>query len=106
MLTDVLAIFANDFPKKSDELRKINEENFDENEKIIFLKGAKIAYENIITNFSSGEIKNLKSLLHKNVLDAFSLAIKDRKSNGLVSETTFIGINSAIIKNYAQKNKQ
>ncbi len=98
------ATFANDFPKKSDELRKINEENFDENEKIIFLKGAKIAYENIITNFSSGEIKNIKSLLHKNVLDAFSLAIKDRKSNGLVSETTFIGINSAIIKNYAQKN--
>ena len=34
----------------------------------------------------------------------FNEAIKERKNKGLISETTFIGINSADIKNYNQKN--
>ena len=44
---------------------KLNQTNFDENAKENFLKGAKIAYETIITDFSSGNLKNIKSLLDK-----------------------------------------
>ena len=38
------------------------------------------------------------------MLADFNEAIKERKNKGLISETTFIGINSADIKNYVQKN--
>ena len=44
-------------------------ENFDDTAKKEFLTGAKIAYENIITSFSSGNLKNIKSLLDKKVLN-------------------------------------
>ena len=44
---------------------KINEKNFDEKAKVEFLKGAKIAYENIIKDFSSGNLKSIKNLLHQ-----------------------------------------
>ena len=77
---------------------------FDENAKNDFIKGAKIAYESVITSFSSGDLKNIKSLLDKKVLSDFNEAIKDRKKKGFISETTFIGINSANIKNYNQQN--
>ncbi len=89
-------------PQKAQKI--INQENFDDTAKKEFLTGAKIAYENIITSFSSGNLKNIKSLLDKKVLNEFNEAIKDRKEKGLVSETTFIGINSADIKNHNQLN--
>ena len=41
----------------------LNEATFDENAKKEFLKGAKIAYETIVTNFSKGKLKEIKSLL-------------------------------------------
>ena len=40
----------------------------------------------------------------KEVINNFGEAIKERKSKGLISETTFIGINSADIKNFSQTN--
>ena len=98
------ASFHHDFPSKNEESQKIDENNFDEKAKADFLKGAKIAYESIVTNFSSGEIKKIKTLLDKKVLNEFNEAIKDRKNKGLTSNTTFIGINSADIKNYSQIN--
>ena len=58
----------------------------------------------LITSFSSGDLKNIKSLLDNKVLSDFNEAIKDRKKKGFISETTFIGINSADIKNYNQQN--
>ena len=82
----------------------ISEENFDENEKKEFLNGAKIAYETIITNFSSGNLKAIKILLDKKILNQFNEAIKDRKDKELTSETTFIGINSVNIKEHNQLN--
>ena len=97
------AAFPQDFTTKK-ESQKIDENNFDEKAKADFLKGAKIAYESIITSFSSGDLKNIKSLLDKKVLSDFNEAIKDRKKKGFISETTFIGINSADIKNYNQQN--
>ena len=82
----------------------VNQENFDENAKKEFLSGAKIAYETIITSFSSGNIKSIKTLLDKKVLNEFNEAIKDRTEKKLISETTFIGINSAKIKEHNQLN--
>ena len=98
------ASFHHDFPSQKEESKKIDENNFDDKAKADFLKGAKIAYESIVTNFSSGELKQIKTLLDKKVLNEFNEAIKDRKNKGLISNTTFIGINSADIKNYNQIN--
>jgi len=98
------ANFAQNIPGKKENLKKIDETSFDEKAKTDFLKGAKIAYESVITDFSEGNLKNIKSLLDKKVFADFNEAIKERNKKGLISETTFIGINSADIKNYVQKN--
>ena len=98
------ATFAQDIPKKKQEFKKIDEMSFDEKAKTDFLKGAKIAYESVITDFSKGNLKNIKNLLDKKVFADFNEAIQERKNKGLISETTFIGINSVDIKNYVQKN--
>ena len=95
--------FPHDAPIQRQQ-KKINAENFDENAKKEFLKGAQIAYETIVTDFSKGNIKNIRSLLDKNVFEEFDGAIKERKSKGLSSETTFIGINSADIKDHKQNS--
>ena len=80
----------------------LNSPTFDENAKKEFLKGAKIAYETIITNFANGKLKDIKSLLGKNVYQQFEDAIKDRNEKKFSSETTFIGINSAEVKEHVQ----
>ena len=80
----------------------LNAETFDDAAKKDFLNGAKIAYETIITSFSKGDLKSIKNLLAKNVYDQFDEAIKDKKARNVTSETTFIGINSAEIKEHSQ----
>ena len=80
----------------------LNSETFDDAAKKDFLNGAKIAYESIITSFSKGDLKSIKNLLAKNVYDQFDEAIKDKKARNVTSETTFIGINSAEIKEHNQ----
>ena len=92
------------FTKEKILKKNLNKTNFDEVEKNDFLKGAKIAYETIITDFASGNLKNIKSLLDKKVFDQFNEALKERKNNGYISETTFIGIKSAEIKEHQQIN--
>ena len=97
----------NDFSKDySSEkiLKKIKNHVFDENEKNDFIKGAKIAYERIIIDFASGNLKDIKSLLNKKVFDQFNEAIKERKKNEYTSKTIFIGINSALIKDHQEIN--
>ena len=61
-----------------------------------------LLYQEIVTSFSEGKLKDIKSLLGKEVYDQFDQAVKDRKSKNLSSNTTFIGINSAEIKNHEQ----
>ncbi len=100
---DVSTSFPHDFPPEKIK-KKLDESNFDEKAKSDFLKGAKIAYENIITSFSSGNIRDVKPLLDSKVLNQFEVALKERKEKGIISETTFIGINSADIKKYEQLN--
>ncbi len=98
------ASFTHKFPSKKTNEDSLDKINFNDQEKNDFLKGAKIAYETIITNFANGNLKNIKSLLDKKVFDQFNEAIRDRKDKGYISNTTFIGINSASIKEYQTNN--
>ena len=75
----------------------IRENNVDEEVKKEFLKGADIAYEQIITSFASGDKKLLKSLLGKELFGSFSQIIDKRREEQLKYETTFIGIKSSKI---------
>ena len=75
---------------------------FDENAKNDFIKGAKIAYETIITDFSDNDnkITESKPLLSKKMHDQFNEALQERSKRGHYAEITFIGVNSAIIKEH------
>ena len=81
---------------------KKNIEVFDVNAQNEFLKGAKIAYETIITDFSDNDnkITSSKPLLNDKVLDQFNEALKERSDRGHYAEITFIGVNSAKIKEH------
>tara|TARA_B100000161_G_C33440449_1_gene364435 strand:- start:87 stop:674 length:588 start_codon:yes stop_codon:yes gene_type:complete len=100
---DIESSFAHEAPPSKPNI-DLNADTFDENAKKEFINGAKIAYETIITNFAKGKLKDIKSLLDKNVYQQFEEAIKDRDAKKLSSETTFIGINSAEVKEH-QQNK-
>ena len=95
--------FPHEFPEKKNNT-KLHADNFDESAKKEFINGAKIAYETIITSFANGNIKDVKNLLAKSVFDQFDSAVKERNSKGLLSDTTFVGINSADIKDHKQNN--
>jgi len=88
--------------KKFENKQKTLTENFDENAQKDFLKGAKIAYETIITDFSDSDNKLIESkpLLGKKIYDQFKEALKDREAKGYYAEITFIGIKTAIIKTH------
>ena len=77
-------------------------ENFDENAQKEFLKGAKIAYETIITDFSDNDnkITTSRTLLNNEIFDQFNKALKERIERGHEAEITFIGVNSAKIKEH------
>jgi len=100
---DMSSSFAHDFEFKKPVVKKELYE-FDENAKKEFLNGAKIAYETIITSFAKGKVSEIKSLLNKDVYNSFNEAIKERSLKQIKNETTFIGINSAEIKDHSQKN--
>ena len=91
------------FPKGMEVLKDIenNEDikagNVDEEAKKTFLKGADIAYEQILTSFAKGDKKSLKSLLGKNLFIDFTIVIDERKKKELKYETTFIGLKSSKI---------
>ena len=69
-----------------------------------FIKGAKKAYEMIITSFAKGDKKALKPLLNKKIFQNFSNEIDCRKKESLKSELTFVGVKSAEIKNFEKKD--
>ena len=89
------------FPKGMEVLQDIEnneaikKNNVNEEVKKHFLKGAEVAYEQIITYFAKGDKKSLKTLLGKSLFNDFSKIIDERKSKELNYETTFIGIKSA-----------
>ena len=82
-------------------------EIFDHTAQKEFLKGVKIAYETIITDFSDNDNKltTSKPLLSKKILDQFNNALLERNEKQHSAEITFIGIESAIIKEHKQIDK-
>jgi len=91
------------FPKGMEVLKDIEnneairEGNVNEEAKKQFLKGADVAYEQIITSFAKGDKKSLKGLIGKGLFEDFSEVIDERKKKELKYETTFIGIKSSKI---------
>jgi predicted lipid-binding transport protein (Tim44 family) len=88
------------------EVRVKQNNNFDNEAQKEFLNGAKIAYETIITDFSDddNELVKSKPLLSKKIHDQFNEALKERNNRGHFAEITFIGINSASIKEHKKTN--
>ena len=84
------------------ENKVVTKDNFDEQAQQEFLKGAKIAYETVITDFSDDDNKltTSKPLLSKKIFDQFNNALKERNNRGHYAEITFIGVNSAVIKEH------
>ena len=82
-------------------------EDFNKKAQSEFLKGAKIAYETIITDFSDNDNKLIasKPLLSKEIYEEFNRALKDRSNRGHYAEITFIGIKSADIKEHKKIDK-
>ncbi|MDB3947398.1 Tim44/TimA family putative adaptor protein [Candidatus Pelagibacter sp.] len=80
---------------------------FDKEAQKEFLKGARIAYETIITDFSDNDnkITTSKPLLNKDIYNQFNEALKERNSRRHFAEITFIGINSAEIKEHKKVDK-
>ena len=91
------------FPKGMEVLKDIEnnqaikEGNVDEEAKKQFLKGADVAYEQIITSFAKGDKQSLRGLIGKGLFKDFSEVIDDRKKKELKYETTFIGLKSSKI---------
>ncbi len=79
-----------------------NKEKFDDEAQKEFLKGAKIAYETIITDFgdNDNQIIASKPLLNQKMYNQFNEALKERSSKGQYAEITFIGVNSAEITDH------
>jgi predicted lipid-binding transport protein (Tim44 family) len=90
-----------EFQKISSNL-KPKSEKFDEEDQKDFLKGAQIAYETIITDFSDSDNKLIASqpLLGKKIYNQFKEALSERENKGNYAEITFIGIKSAAIKTH------
>ena len=99
--------FENILKKAQTENKTKIKENFDEEAQKEFLKGAKIAYETIITDFSDNDNKltTSKTLLNNEIFNQFNNALKERSSRGHFAEITFIGVNSAIIKEHKKIGK-
>ena len=96
--------FKKDFTKN---IVKINTKTniFDENAQQEFLKGAQIAYETIITDFSDSDnqLTNSKPLLGDKIYNQFKEALLERERKGHFAEITFIGIKSALVKSHKIK---
>ncbi len=89
------------------DLTKKPNDKFDQNDQKEFLKGAKIAYETVITDFSDNDnkITTSRPLLNNEIYNQFNRALKERSSRGHFAEITFIGVNSATIKEHKKVGK-
>ena len=69
-----------------------------------FLKGARQAYEMIVTAFAEGNRKILKDLLSREVNDEFVAEMVARDKRGEIIDQSFVGINKADIVEAELKN--
>jgi predicted lipid-binding transport protein (Tim44 family) len=81
-------------------VRSVPKETLEEDEKKQFLKGAEIAYENILVSFAKGEKTKLKDLLTKDVFINFEQAIDIRVKEKIKSELTFIGVKESSVEKF------
>ena len=101
---------ATQFEKILKDVQKENQpkprENFDDIAQKEFIAGAKIAYETIITDFSDSDNKltTSKPLLSREIYGQFNEALKERDKRGHTAEITFIGVNSATIKEHKKED--
>ena len=101
---------ATQFEKILKDVQKENQpklrENFDDVAQKEFITGAKIAYETIITDFSDSDNKltTSKPLLSNEIYTQFNEALKERDKRGHTAEITFIGVNSATIKEHKKED--
>jgi len=63
-----------------------------------FLKGARAAYEMIVTAFAQGDTRTLKGLLAKDVYDDFTHVIGERQKRGETVESRFVSLDEAVIQ--------
>ena len=92
--------------KPDTKVTNIFKATLDENEKKEFLKGAEIAYENIITSFAKGEKEELKKLLTKEIYTNFEQAIAQRDKENIKSELTFIGVKLSSVEKFEKTNNE
>lgn len=70
----------------------------------MFVKGAKQAYEMIVTAFAEGNRKTLKDLLSREVNDEFVAEMVSRDKRGELIDQSFVGINKADLVEAEIKN--
>jgi predicted lipid-binding transport protein (Tim44 family) len=57
-----------------------------------FLSGARGAYEMILMAYEKGDLDSIRPFLSADVAESFAEAIADRKAQGLVIESSFVGM--------------
>ena len=88
------------FVKKNVNVENAKDDNLEGKNKEIFLKGAEIAYEGIITAFAKGDQSKLKGLLTHEMFSSFDQAIVQRNKDQLKSELTFIGFKNSTLEKF------
>ncbi|WP_375279554.1 Tim44/TimA family putative adaptor protein [Pseudooctadecabacter sp.] len=62
-----------------------------------FLRGARGAYEMILTGFEKGDLAEIKPFLSDDVYEAFAGVVEAREQNGLSVDFTFVGISETTL---------
>jgi predicted lipid-binding transport protein (Tim44 family) len=70
-----------------------------------FITGGRAAYEMIVTAYASGDRRQLRNLLSREVYDGFESAIREREQRGETVETRFVSIDSAEITSAEMRGK-
>jgi predicted lipid-binding transport protein (Tim44 family) len=70
-----------------------------------FITGARAAYEMIVTAFASGDRRQLRSLLSREVFDGFDAAITERESRNETAETRFVSVDGSTITAAELRNR-
>ncbi len=70
-----------------------------------FLPGARAAYEMIVTAFATGDRRQLKNLLSREVYEGFETAISERQQRGETVETRFVAIERADLQSAEARGK-
>jgi predicted lipid-binding transport protein (Tim44 family) len=70
-----------------------------------FIAGGRAAYEMIVSAYASGDRRQLRNLLSREVYDGFESAIREREQRGETVETRFVSIDGAEIMNAEMRGK-